>query len=216
MKLEIWNAIGDGTPEVRVDAPVGDPNQATVTLPFSNLVTAGGTSAHTLYLRDGATGDTPSVLSTAPGSVAGVDVTSDGKAGLSWDGQGDIWYSQNGVAGVTIHGVNYGIFAPPGAHWTVTDTGLKSDLGGAETFAVAVLPEKSVAALTLFASHADDVPTGSTADFAYDPATDTVTQTFSVTTQTGEEPLAALYRHHWTNSGESTHGLQLRVRRAAR
>ena len=205
-KLEIWNAIGEGAPMVRVDAPAGDPNQATVTLPFSNLSAGGGATSGTLFLRSGATSETPSVLSTNAGSVATVDVIGDGRQGLSWDGQGEIWYSGNGMAGVTIRGVHYGIFAPEGAEWTVTETGLKSDLGGAETFAAAVLPVKSVAVLQLFAGHADDVPTGSTIEFAYDPAADTVTQTFSVTTQTGEDPLSALYRHQWINTNETLTG----------
>lgn len=203
VKVELWNAIGAGTPEVRVDAPAGDPNQATLTLPFSHLTAAGGQAATTLYLRDGATVGTPSVLSPQPGSAAGVDVIGAGGAGLSWDGQGEIWYNQGGVAGVNIRGVNYAIFAPQDAPWAVTDTGLKSDLGAAQTFATAVLPEKSVDVLRLFASHADDAVTGSTVDFAYDPATDTVTQTFSVTTTTGEDPLSALYRHQWINTDEA-------------
>jgi len=203
VKLEIWNAIGDSTPGVRVDAPMGDPNQATVALPFANLTAAGDAAGGTLYLRSGATSSTPSVLSTSAGNAAGVDVIGDGKAGLSWDGQGEIWYSGNGMAGVTIRGVHYGLFAADGAQWTVTETGLKSDLGGAQTFAAAVLPEKSVAALNLFATHADDAVTGSTVDFGYDAATAAVTQSFSVTTRTGEEPLSALYRHQWINTDET-------------
>lgn len=206
VKLEIWNAIGDGAPAVRVDAPVGDPAQATVTLPFDNLRTAAGATAGALYLRDGATAGAPSALSPVAGSVATVDILSDGRDGLSWNGLGEIWYSADGMAGVTIRGVHYGIFAPPGAQWAVTETGLKSDLAGADSFAAAVLPEKSVAALQLFAAHADDRVTGSTIDFAYDPATDSVTQTFSVTTQTGEDPLSALYRHQWINTDEPLTG----------
>lgn len=199
VKLEIWNAIGDGTPSVRVDAPAGDSHQATLTLPFSNLPA-------TLYLRDGATAATPSVLATQPGTTAGIDVMGDGQAGTSWDGQGDIWYNADGAVGVTIRGVNYGLFAPAGAHWTVTESGLASDLAGAQSFAVAVLPEKSVDALRAFAGHADDVVTGSTTTFDYDPAAASVTQSFSVTTATGEQPLSALYRHQWLGSSEPLTG----------
>ena len=199
VKLEIWNAIGEGTPQLRVDAPAGEAHQATLTLPFSGLAT-------TLYLRDGATGSAPAVLATQPGTVAAVDVMSDGRTGTSWDGQGEVWYSADGMAGVTIRGVHYGLFAPAGAHWTVTDTGLTSDLAGAQTFAVAVLPEKSPDALRLFAGHADDAITGSTATFGYDPANGSVTETFSVTTATGEQPLAALYRHQWLDTSEPLTG----------
>ncbi len=199
VKLEIWNAIGDGTPAIRVDAPDGDPNQATLSLPFSNLPA-------TLYLRDGAAGDIASVLAAQPGAVATVDVMSDGREGTSWGGQGEVWYSADGMVGVTIRGVHYGLFAPAGTHWTVTDTGLVSDLGGAQNFAAAVLPEKSVDVLRLFASRADDAVTGSTVDFDYDPTTGSVTQTFSVTTTTGEDPLSALYRHQWINTDEPLTG----------
>ena len=113
VKLEVWNAIGDGTPAVRVDAPNGDANQATLALPFTDL-TAAGESAATLHLRDGASVGTPSVLSTRPGAAAAVDVMGGSQAGTAWDGQGDIWYSADGMVGVTIRGVHYGIFAPAG------------------------------------------------------------------------------------------------------
>jgi endoglucanase Acf2 len=197
VKVELWNAIGEGTPGLRVDAPAGDSNQATLSLPFADL--------GTLYFRGGATADTPSVLSTQPGSVAGADVMG-GAAGALWDGQGDLWYSQDGVAGVTIRGVSYGVFGPAGSQWTVTADGLRSDLGGAESFAVAVLPEKSVEVLGLFAARAGNAVTGSQANLDYDPASGSVTQSFSVTTTTGEQPLAALYRHQWLASDQTFSG----------
>jgi hypothetical protein len=88
----------------------------------------------------------------------------------------------------------------------MTDDGVRSNLAGADRFSVAVLPERSEAAIQLFAAHARDVITDSQVAMSFDPASGTVTQTFSVTTTTGEDPLAALYRHQWLNSDETFTG----------
>jgi endoglucanase Acf2 len=202
--MEVWNAIGDGEPEVRVDAPAGDPNVASLTPPFDHLVTASGEPAGTLYLRDGAvSGGESGALSPVPGAAATTDVMGATGGPPEWDGRGEIWHHDNNVLGVTVAGINYGIFAPPGAQWTVTDDGLRSNLAGADRFSVAVLPERSDAAIALFAAHADDAITDSQVALSHDPATGTVMQTFSVTTTTGEDPLTALYRHQWLNSDET-------------
>lgn len=202
--MEVWNAIGEGQPAVRVDAPAGGGNVAFLTLPFDHLVTAEGQGASTLYLRDGAvSGGAAAALSPLAGASASTDVMGATAGPPEWDGRGEIWYNDGNILGVTVAGVNYGIFAAEGSNWTVTEDGLRSDLAGGDRFSVAVLPERSETAIQLFAAHADDAVTDSQSVMSYDPATGTVTQTFSVTTTTGEDPLTALYRHQWLNSDET-------------
>lgn len=205
VKVEVWNAIGDGYPSVRTDAPDGDPLQARLELPFDGL-TADGADASTLYLRGGAeAGGAAGALSTQAGAAASVDSLEPPEGGLpGWSGPGTLWHADGGVLGITVNGTHYGIFGPSDATWTFTEEGVRSDLAGNDYFSVAVLPDDDPATLEAFRAHAYAFVTDTTAGMGYDPATGTVTQTFDAAVETMESgagladtPLLALYRHQW-------------------
>ena len=193
--LELWNAIGSGVVSVKTDAPAGaDP--AWLRLPYLTLADDAGATLRDLYLRGTPeAGGAATALSGTPGSAAAA--ADWGALGNAWGGQGDIWYNGPGMLGVTVRGVHYGVFAPDGAGWTITADGLRSALGGADHFAVAVLPDASLATLHLFAAHSEAVPTETRFSFGFDQTRGTVTARFTTETADGTAPLTALYRHQW-------------------
>ena len=213
IKVEIWNAIGDGDIMVATDTPAGDLPQSKIQVPFSNLQVAGTTGAvDALYLRGGAVaGGAPSALSPQAGTAITIDTT-DTATGPDnsvpgWEGPGALWHQQDGVAGLTINGTHYGIFGPSGTTWQWTADGLASDLGGKDYFSLAVLPDNMLETLESFRQHAYSFVTDSRIDYEYDPATGTVRNVFTATTEMKEtgadlsaDPLMSLYRHQWLNT----------------
>ena len=135
IRVEIWNAIGEGDITVATDTPADDQFPLNIDVPFDGLE-AGGTTVvdGTLFLRDGAVAvEMPGALSPETGNVASADSTAVPDIGLpGWEGPGDLWYDEGGVAGLTINGAHYGIFGPSGTTWQWTADGLTSDLGGAD------------------------------------------------------------------------------------
>ncbi len=104
--------------------------------------------------------------------------------------------------GVTVDGRHYGLFGPQGSTWSVLGrTKFVNHSSGKSHFSLALLPERSTAALELFAQHAHAHVTDTRVAWRYDPATSTVETTFSFTTAAMEgqqtETLFALYPHQW-------------------
>lgn len=216
IRVEIWNAIGQGDITVATDTPASLPSR--IEVPFDDLQVAGTVAADgMLFLRGGAVaGGESGALSPQAGVTAGADTTAAPDIGLpGWEGPGSLWYDQGGVAGLTINGAQYGIFGPSGSSWQWTDFGLVSDLGGADYFSLAVLPDNEIGTLLSFREHAYNFVTDSRIDFAYEPATSLVRNIFTVTTEAKEtggglsdEPLLSLYRHQWlhTDAPLTDHG----------
>ncbi len=129
-------------------------------------------------------------------------------------GEGDVWVSFNGTleiltndggaVHVTVNGHHYGLFGPSGSVWTQLNDRLSSSLDGKDYFSVAVLPDGDPATFEEFRAHAYAFVTDTQVSWAYDEATATVTNTFTVTTDVKEgaedQPILALYRHQWLHS----------------
>ena len=118
----------------------------------------------------------------------------------------NIWYNQNGVVGMTVNGVNYGVFAPDSSTWKGTTT-LQSSLNGKDYFSIALLPNNDSTTLELYRKHAYAFVTGSRVSWNYDSASSKLTSTFTYTTELKEskngninQTLTALYRHQWLNT----------------
>ena len=117
-----------------------------------------------------------------------------------------VWHNQDGVLGLTIGGVPYGVFAPTGATWTGTST-RRSTLDGKGYLSVALLPDASPTTLELFRQHAYAFVTDSRVAWDYDEASAQVTSTYTYDTELVEsgaglvnETMTALYRHQWLDS----------------
>lgn len=217
VKVELWRANGEGDVVLETNSAA-----SFVKLPFADLTAAGvGTDDGKLFFQQGAiAAGRPSNLATAPGDTVLSDtthVTPPPSIG-GYTGPGQIWYQENGVVGLTINGTSYGIFGPPGSTWTYTAKGLQSNLGGADYYSVAVLPNASeatvedlTATLGEFRKHAYSFVTGTTAEWKQNKATNTLTTDFTYQTRMMAEgadlvdaPLTALYQHQYNNSAAQT------------
>lgn len=128
-----------------------------------------------------------------------------GKAQVKLLRNGDIWAQKGATVALSAGGHEYALFAPPGATWQVAGETLTSDLGGADYFSVAVLPEKSEAALALFQEHAYAFVTGSKVSWQYDRSAAKLVSHFELAVEhkaktNADTPLTALYRHQWLRS----------------
>jgi endoglucanase Acf2 len=115
-----------------------------------------------------------------------------------------IWGARGEVMGVTVHGHDYGLFAPTGATWKKDGNVASSDLGGKGFFSVAVLPDHSPETLELFRRHAYAFVTGTRVTWRYEAREAKVVSHFEVKTTLVEpgadrvdEPIVALYPHQW-------------------
>ncbi|WP_412029153.1 glycosyl hydrolase [Deinococcus yunweiensis] len=121
-----------------------------------------------------------------------------------------VWSNQGNVLGVTINGRHYGIFAPSGSTWSVSNTVLTSTLGGRDYYSIAALPDNTVATLNDYRTYAYNFVTGSNVTWNYNASSATMTSTYSVTTTakegTASGTVMALYRHQWMNSGSVNTG----------
>ncbi len=134
---------------------------------------------------------------------------SGGNASITSVSASNIWYNQNGVIGMTVEGIHYGIFAPDSSIWSGTTT-LVSSLNGKDYFSIALLPNNDLPTLEVFRKHAYAFVTDSFVDWNYDESTAELTSTFTYTTELKEskngnvnETLTALYRHQWLNTDVS-------------
>lgn len=119
---------------------------------------------------------------------------------------GELRAEQDGLAhptlGVTIGGTAYGLFGPQGSHWSSRDRRRFVNHAPRDAYlSVAVLPERSQAALALFQRHAHAHVTDTRVAWRYEPATSRIETVFSYTTLAREgeetETLFALYPHQW-------------------
>jgi len=115
-----------------------------------------------------------------------------------------IWHRRGPVAGVTVRGHHYGLFAPAGATWSGTKT-LRSALApGKDSFALGLLPARSAAALALFARHAFAFPAETRVLWGYDTARAALTTRYRVRADVREgtegRTLLALYPHQWKHT----------------
>jgi len=126
-----------------------------------------------------------------------------GDAVVTPRGRAKVWHRRGAVAGVTVNGHHYGLFAPDGASWQGTGT-LRSALGGKGFFAVALLPDDRPGTLDLFRRHAFAFVTDSRVTWRYDPAAAKLTTRFELVTRPRQgaetRPLTALYRHQWLHT----------------
>ena len=117
-----------------------------------------------------------------------------------------IWFNQNGVIGMTVSGIHYGVFAPHGSTWSGT-TSLQSSLNGNNYFSIALLPDNNLETLETFRKHAYAFVTDSKVSWQYDEQNAKLNSTFTYTTELKEtandnvnQTLTALYRHHYINT----------------
>ncbi len=128
-----------------------------------------------------------------------------GKAQVKMLKMGSIWAQKGETIALSAGGHDYALFAPPGTSWQLAGDTLTADLAGSDYFSVAVLPEKSDAALELFHKHAYAFVTGSKVTWQYDRSAAKVVSHFELaieheTKEDAETPLTALYRHQWLRS----------------
>jgi endoglucanase Acf2 len=130
--------------------------------------------------------------------------TGRGDARVELAGEGQTWSEHGEVLGITVHGHDYGLFAPTGSTWRREGSALVSDLAGKGFYSVAVLPDRSPETLALFRRHAYAFVEGTRASWRYDVRASRVTTRFEVRTKLVEpggdrvdEPLLALYPHQW-------------------
>ncbi|HEY2515176.1 MAG TPA: glycosyl hydrolase [Polyangiaceae bacterium] len=127
-----------------------------------------------------------------------------GDARITVEGDARVWSEHGEVLGVTVHGHDYGLFAPTGGAWKKDGAAFVSDLAGKGFFTVAVLPDHAPETLELFRRHAYAFVTGTRVSWSYDPKGAKVTSHFEATTALAEpgadridEPLLSLYPHQW-------------------
>jgi endoglucanase Acf2 len=120
-----------------------------------------------------------------------------------------VWFNESDVLGITINGVNYGLFAPKDAIWSITGTTIRSSLNANNFFSVALLPDNTPATLALFRQHAYAFVTDSKVNWSYDQATSNMQATYAYETTLMDsaagnlnETMTALYRHQWLNTTE--------------
>lgn len=198
IKVEVWQAFGDG--QVAVD--IGD--VSSLTLPFEGLTDASGNGLTNQFYLGSDNGepvlnDSPQTTETINLGEVGVDNVVD------WDGPGTVWYYDGNVAGVTVNGNHYGIFAPENANLQFVDGEIRSDLAGQDYLSVAALPDNSVETVQYFHQHAYAFVTDSKVTYHQDQNTGEIITDFNLTTELKEagfsdDALINLYRHQYINS----------------
>ncbi|HLK89447.1 MAG TPA: glycosyl hydrolase [Polyangia bacterium] len=117
----------------------------------------------------------------------------------------EIWLRRGNLAGVTVAGHHYLLFAPAGSAWELLGDALEADLGGRDYFSVAVLPARDEATVELFRRHAFAFVRDTQVTWRYDRTHATMTTRFSAAIDVREgdahaTPLYALYRHQWLHA----------------
>lgn len=119
-------------------------------------------------------------------------------------GGSEVWGRHGNVAGVTVAGHHYMLFAPSGASWEPHGGGMEAELSGRDYFSVAVLPDRAEATVALFRKHAFAFVRDTKVAWTYDAAHATVTTRFQaiVDERDGSTagPVLALYRHQWLHA----------------
>ncbi len=120
----------------------------------------------------------------------------------------EVWADHADTIGVTVDGKHYGLFGPQDSTWSSNDRKrFINRSSGRQYCSLAVLPERSPAALLLFQRHAHAHVVDTRVAWRYDPATSTVETAFSYVTTPMEgqenETLFALYPHQWQATSAS-------------
>jgi len=88
------------------------------------------------------------------GSPYAYFVFTGGNPRIDFSGTPTVFYGDSGsqCLGVTINGVNYGLFAPSGSKWQGIGTGTITCIlpAGKNYFSIAVLPDNTVSTLTYY------------------------------------------------------------------
>lgn len=115
-----------------------------------------------------------------------------------WSGAG------TGALGVTVAGNHYGLFAPEGAIWTVSDKSIRSDLAAKGRWSVALLPDAQPSTLARFRRSAFAFVENTRIDWSLDTPAGKIRARYTVTTRalegTDTTTLMALFRHQWLYS----------------
>ncbi len=174
VKLEFWKCFGKGPVALKLA-------ECTVGLPLANGV-------H--HPADGR------LTRSAGSGTARTD--DDAQAG----GAARIFARSGNVAGVSLNGTHFGLFAPSGATWKGPEERadqLVSDLNGKSYLSVAVLPDDSPETLAWFRERAYSFITDTRIDYRYNPDKASVRSTFTASIEVMEgskkEAALALYRH---------------------
>ncbi|GAE90789.1 glycosyl hydrolase [Acetivibrio straminisolvens] len=130
---------------------------------------------------------------------------SGGNPRLDFSGTPAVFYGNSGTQylGITINGVNYGLFAPAGSIWQGIGTSTITCIlpAGKNYFSIAVLPDNEVSTLTYFKEHAYAFVTDTKVDWSYNEIESTLTTTFtaevSVKEGTTKDTIFTLYPHQW-------------------
>ncbi|WP_062204824.1 glycosyl hydrolase [Streptomyces sp. NBRC 109706] len=128
-----------------------------------------------------------------------------GNAEIVTAGPAEVFADEGSTLGVTVNGRDYALFAPSGSSWNVSGTTISSDLGGADYYSVAVLPDQG--ALDLYAQYAYSFVTGSVVDWDYNESAGQVSATYTLETEAreGDETgtIQALYPHQWAYTSDT-------------
>ena len=133
-----------------------------------------------------------------------------GNPTLTFDAQPSVWSgnAQSAVLGISVNTKAYALFGPAGCSWSGLDSKtITCDMKGKTHFSVALLPDKSQAALDLFTRHAYAHVTGSKVEWSFDEKTSVLKTQYTFTTQPHEgtetATLFALYPHQWMRSKDA-------------
>ncbi|CDG35355.1 MAG TPA: glycosyl hydrolase [Acetivibrio thermocellus] len=142
------------------------------------------------------------------GSPYAYFVFTGGNPRIDFSGTPTVFYGDSGsqCLGVTINGVNYGLFAPSGSKWQGIGTGTITCIlpAGKNYFSIAVLPDNTVSTLTYYKDYAYCFVTDTKVEWSYNETESTLTTTFtaevSVKEGTNKGTILALYPHQWRNN----------------
>lgn len=130
-----------------------------------------------------------------------------GEALVSMGAVPTVWANDTNAIAITINGVNYGLFAPNGATWTVSNNTFRSTLAGKDFFSVALLPDNNPATFSAFKERAFAFVKDSKVSWIYNEETADMQATYTYETVLMDsaagnlnETLTALYRHQWLNT----------------
>lgn len=119
----------------------------------------------------------------------------------------DVLKDEGNAVLIKLSGRHYGLFSPTKSKWQKVEAGYVSDLDGKDYFSVALLPDGEDSTWETFRSRAFAFVTDTQVSWEYDEAKAELSTTFKVTTQAKEtgkgladEPILALYRHHYLNT----------------
>lgn len=117
--------------------------------------------------------------------------------------------SNSQYLGITINGLNYGLFAPTGATWSgIGTTTITCNLPSGKTyFSIAGLPDNTISTLNYFKNRAYAFITDTKVSWSYDENNSHVTTTYTISTIAKEgtnlDTIIGLYPHQWRDNSLS-------------